>query len=271
MQKRFNFTKKILTSITNPEQGKRLYFYDTKIPGLTLSITSTGTKSFMIYKKVKGKPLRHTLGRFPAMTVEQARREGQQVLGQIATGIDPMQQKKAARTKGVTLIETYHDFLEARKTLKPRTIEDYQCVMRTAFSDWQKKPLLKITKDMVAKRHRQLGERSKARANLSMRVLRALFNFAAGEYEDEHGQSLILENPVNRLSHTRAWYKVERRKSVIKAHDLASWYNALQTVKNDYEGYQCNTICDYLLLILLTGLRRPMQMVTDYLMERVSQ
>lgn len=210
----------------------------------------------MIYKKVKGKPVRHTLGRFPAMTVEQARREGHRVLGQIATGVDPMQQKKAARTKGITLLETFNDFLEARKTLKPRTIVDYQCVMQTAFTDWQKKPLLKITKDMVAKRHRQLGERSKARANLAMRVLRALFNFAAGEYEDENGQSLILENPVSRLSHTRAWYRVDRRKSVIKAHDLTSWYAALQSVKAEYEGYQCNTICDYLLVILLTGLRR---------------
>lgn len=50
-----------------------------------------------------------------------------------------------------------------------------------------------------------------------MRVFRALFNFAAGEYEDENGQSLILENSDNRISHTRAWYRVERRKTVIKA------------------------------------------------------
>jgi integrase len=109
---------------------------------------------------------------------------------------------------------------------------------------------------MVAKRHRDLGERSQARANIAMRVLRALFNFAAGEYEDENGQSLILENPVNRLSHTRAWYRVDRRKSVIKAHDLAKWYHALLSVKKDNEGYQHSTICDYLLVILLTGLRR---------------
>lgn len=256
MTNRFNFTKKILVGIAAPEAGKRAYYYDSKLPGLTLSVTPTGTKSFMIYKKVKGRPVRHTLGRFPEMTVEQARREGQRVLGQIATGVDTMQQKKAARTKGVTLIETFEDFLEARKTLKPVTVHDYQRVMRESFPDWQNKPLLKITKDIVAKRHRQLGEKSQARANLSMRVLRALFNFAAGEYEDENGVSLILENPVNRISHTRAWYRVERRKSVIKAHELPDWYAAVQAVKAETLGYQCSTICDYLLLILLTGLRR---------------
>lgn len=57
-----------------------------------------------------------------------------------------------------------------------------------------------------------------------MRLLRALFNFAAGQYEDSQGKSLITENPVKRLSQTRAWYRVERRQSFIKAHELAAWY-----------------------------------------------
>ena len=235
---------------------KRAYYYDIKLPGLVLSVTPAGTKSFLIYKKIKGKPVRHTLGRFPAMTVEQARRMGQKILGQIAAGVNPLQQKKAERSKSVTLMEVFDDFLIARKALKPVTVHDYQRLMKDAFSDWHKKPILEITKDMVAKRHRHLGERSHARANLAMRVLRALFNFAASEYEDENGRSLILENPVSRISHTRAWFRVERRKSVIKAHELAPWYEAIQAIKKTHEGYQCHTICDCLLLILFTGLRR---------------
>jgi len=54
-----------------------------------------------------------------------------------------------------------------------------------------------------------------------MRLLRALFNFAAGQYENAQGKSLITENPVNRLSQTRAWYRVEARQTFIKSHDLA--------------------------------------------------
>jgi len=53
-----------------------------------------------------------------------------------------------------------------------------------------------------------------------MRVLRALFNFAAGQYEDSQGKSLITDNPVKRLSQTRAWYRVERRQSFI--HQISS-------------------------------------------------
>jgi integrase len=82
-----------------------------------------------------------------------------------------------------------------------------------------------------------------------MRVLRALFNFAAGQYEDVAGRSLITENPVRRLSQTRAWYRVERRQTFIKSHELAVWSQGVMDLQNQ-------TLRDYLLLILFTGLRR---------------
>lgn len=71
-----------------------------------------------------------------------------------------------------------------------------------------------ITKVMIAKHLAQFGLRSQARANNAMRVLQALFNFAAGEYKDYQGQSFFPQNPVARLSHTRAWYRVERRQAL---------------------------------------------------------
>jgi integrase len=139
--------------------------------------------------------------------------------------------------------------LKARHSLKPTTVFDYRRVMRESFSDWQDKPILSITKEKVEKRHKALGERSLARANLSMRVLRALFNFAMGKYEDSQGRSLIAENPVKRLSQIRCWYRVNRRQTVIKAHELKSWFQGVTQLPNE-------TLRDYLLLMLFTGLRR---------------
>lgn len=103
---------------------------------------------------------------------------------------------------------------------------------------------------MVERRHRQLAEtRGEATANLSMRVLRAVFNFAAGKYEDAKGRSFLPENPVKRLSATRAWYRVERRKTVIKAHQLPAWFAAVNALG-------LSTVRDFLLLLLFTGLRK---------------
>jgi hypothetical protein len=120
----------------------------------------------------------------------------------------------------VTLGEAFAEYLSARNELRPKTVKDYERVMAVSFGDWRKRPLVKITGDMVGKRHAVLGERyGKAWANLSMRVLRALFNFAAANYE-VGGKALVLDNPVKRLSRTRAWFRVDRRETLIKPHQL---------------------------------------------------
>ncbi len=86
--------------------------------------------------------------------------------------------------------------------------------------------------------------------------MRALFNFAAGEYEDAEGRSLILENPVKRISHTRAWYRVDRKQTVIKTHELPDWYKAVMEVKDERRTGKSSILRDYFLLLLFTGLRR---------------
>jgi integrase len=171
-------------------------------------------------------------------------------LGQIACGIDPLAEKRAEKAREVTLKEVMETYLVARKSLKPITLYGYNRVLNNAFASWCNKPLMSITKDKVAKHHTYLGkEHGEAYANLAMRVLRALFNFAAGQYEDSQGRSLVIENPVKRLSQTRAWYRVDRRQTFIKSHELEAWYKALQGLTNE-------TLRDYLVLILFTGLRR---------------
>ena len=89
-----------------------------------------------------------------------------------------------------------------------------------------------------------------------MRVLRAFFNFAIAEYEDDKGNSLIPTNPVCRLFKSESWYRVNVRKNVIKTHELAPWIAAVLALKNEYPGQQAETVRDYLILLLLTGLRR---------------
>jgi len=241
-------TKTFVEKLTAPPTGQALY-RDDEMTGFGIRITANKAKSFFVEKRVNGKVKRMTLGRFPGLSVEKARKEAQKLLGKIATGIDPVAERKEQKAKMITLAEVFEDYLKARKALKPLTIKDYKASMREAFEDWKTKPLCDITKDMVAKRHSKVGERSHARSNTAMRLLRALFNFAAGEYEDAKGRSLILENPVKRLSHTKAWYRINRRQTFVKPHKLAPWYNGVITLSK-------STCRDYLLLLLFTGLRR---------------
>jgi integrase len=225
-------------------------YYDDNLKGFGVRVTSGGTKAFFVEKLINKKLCRITLGRCPPMSAEMARGKALEMLGQIAMGIDPVAEKRAAEMRQVTLQDVFNDYIQTRKDLKPSTVINYRQILTKAFVKWANKPLLSISKDKIAKHHEKLGEsHGEAYANLAMRVLRALFNFAAGQYEDSQGKSLITENPVKRLSQTRAWYRVERRQTFIKAHELAPWHKALDQLSNPI-------LKDYLLLVLFTGLRR---------------
>lgn len=243
-------TKRLVDTITAPEDKEQIFIRDSLLKGFALRVTQNGVKSFIVEKNLGGKVRRMTIGRYGPFTVEMARKEANKLLSKMASGIDPVIEKQAEKSKKVTLEQAFQDYLKVRKTLTKKTLYDYNRILEIAFFDWKKKTLLSITKDNVAKRHEHLAEtRGKAYANLAMRVLRAIFNFSAGQYEDMNGHSYILENPVKRLSHTRAWYRIERRQSYIRPYELANWYKAVNHLSN-------STFKDYFLCILFTGLRR---------------
>ncbi|MBB3170166.1 tyrosine-type recombinase/integrase [Simiduia aestuariiviva] len=256
MSETHNFTKALLDEL-QPIPGKtRSYFYDKRINGLCLSITPKGTKSFLVYRKVEGKPVRVTLGRYPDMKIEQARKLAMDALSSMAGGTNLIEEKRAARSEGVTLSEAMADYLRVRgHTLSPNTISNYKTVLDRHLANWANKPLNYITRDRVARHHRTLSETSESAANKSMRVLRALFNFANGQYEDRHGRGLFPDNPVSRLTHTRSWNKETRRDNKIKNSQLASWFQAIESLYHR-EDLFTHVAADYLQFVLLTGLRR---------------
>ena len=245
-------TKSVIDAIPYPETGQKFY-RDSEIKGFGLRV-GTSSKVYIAESKVNNKTVRVTIGRHGIFTAEQARQEAKNILGMIARGINPNDVDKAKRVRGVTLSEGFQAYLKARSSLKPRTIYDYKRLMGTYLADWQNRPLVEISKDQIERKHREIGERSPAQANLTMRFLRALLNFAIGQYEDSTGNPIITDNPTKRLTQTRSWYRVERRNTVIKAHDLPLWLNAVNNLANDTMGR--NRVKDYLLLLLFTGLRR---------------
>lgn len=243
-------TKSVIDKIQTPHNRDQVFYRDSELKGFAVRITSNGIKSFVVEKLVNRKVRRMTLGRYGELTAEQARKEAQKLLGKIATGVDPAADKQLAKAKAVTLSGVFADYKQARKNLKPKTLYDYEQVIEKAFVDWKSKSLFSISKDQVAKKHTELGKKSgEAYANLAMRVLRALFNFAIEQYEDGQGKPLITENPVKRLSKTRAWYRAKRRKTYITPDQLGMWYQEVMQLSN-------SVMRDYLLLILLTGVRR---------------
>ncbi len=257
MSTELRFNKTALDALPLPPRGTRVYYRDTEVKGLQLQVTGHGARTFYLYRRIHGKPTRVKLGCYPDIGPAKARRLAEKAIGEIAEGKDPHAERRARRSRGVTLEKAFNRYLVARQNLKPKTRYDYTRVMATAFPDWQPRRVVEITKDMVARRHARLGrDRGEAYANLAMRILRAVLNFAALQYEDSAGRPLLPENPVKRLSQTRTWYRERRRRTYIAAYDLPSWYEAVEALRGEGEGTMAETVADFLQFVLFTGLRR---------------
>ena len=158
--------------------------------------------------------------------------------------------RQAKKNTGITLEQAFKDFLQVR-TIKPRTRKDYERSMKVAFGDWKRKRLLDISRDMVSTRHTKLGQSmGEAQANQHFRFLRSLLNFCAGYYEDPvDGGPLIKSNPIDRISQTRQWFKVPRRRTHIKPRDFQKWFKTVLNLDNELAR-------EYLFLLLFCGLRK---------------
>lgn len=253
-----SFTQKTIDNLPVPATNKNYQVYDQRQPGLALRVTSKGTKSFYVVKKLNGKTKFVYLGKYPDLTFEAARKLARVNMNRLAEGIDPTSEKRAARERGVTLEEVLDDYFSSRSNLKESTKKDYKRVMNEIFDDWRKKPIIDITEEMVRKRHKTYGdEHSRARADNGARVLRAMFNYAHSRYRNEYGNPLVTHNPTKILSLEKQWFRVDRKQTLIETHQIADWFKAVLNLRDERANGNGNAdvMRDWLLVLLLTGLR----------------
>tara|TARA_R110000851_G_scaffold44749_5_gene109929 strand:+ start:2927 stop:3301 length:375 start_codon:yes stop_codon:yes gene_type:complete len=90
--KRFKFTNTNLKALTsNPANSSStdLEVSDTEIIGLKCLSGKTGNKRFLLRYKFNGRKCSITIGRFPDIEINQARKVARKYKGMIADGFDP--------------------------------------------------------------------------------------------------------------------------------------------------------------------------------------
>ena len=240
---KLKLTKTAVDRIPTPDTD-RVDYFDTDLAGFGVRASRTA-KTYFVLSRVNGVLKRVSLGRHGVMTTDRARTEAMKRLAEMNEGVDPNRRKIQERVRGITFQQVYDAYLTARPQMKRNTITVDKSLLSCHLSDWLKKPIQEITKDMVARRHLKISEDAgQNTANNAMRLFRRIYNFARSISDDE-----MPLNPVQRLSDSRQWFKVGRRQTVIKEHELPVWHTSLQNVANP-------VIRDFLLLLLLTGLRK---------------
>lgn len=242
MTKKFSFTKEALVGLPKPEAGQRAVYLDAKTTGLQLRVTATGSKTFSVYRRVKGgRPERVTLGSFPAMTIEQARKLAARVNAEIEDGSSPAKVKRAYRDEP-TFADVFVRFLtEKRKRdgqpLSERTKRDYQDSVRLHLSKLQALKLSQIGRDDVRRAHAAITKISPASANRAVALISSVFNYAIDELAIYAGP-----NPAAKIKKN---YEAPRERFA-QADEMPRLFAAMA---DDPMG-------DFFLLSLLTGARR---------------
>ncbi|PXX07515.1 site-specific recombinase XerD [Nitrosomonas ureae] len=240
MENKINFTKAIIDSLSIPESGKRDTYHDKKTSGLQLRITSTGVKTFSVYRRIKrGEPERITLGRFPDMTIEQARREAVRIATDISDGKNPAEVKRGHKAE-LTFSELFADYMERHSKPKKKTwLEDQSQFKLYLDKSLGKKKLSSIDRKSIAHVHSSITKAGYApTANRVKALLSSVFGWAISA-------GLCEVNPVIGIKSN----KENQRDRFLQSDELPRFFKAVAEEPN-------SLIRDYILISLLTGARR---------------
>ncbi len=234
---RFPFTIKRLSELPSPAAG-RVYHYDTRAAGLCLCVTKSGGKTFYLYRKIDGRPERIRLGRFPEISVEDARDAVKEMVGEIAKGHDPAAERRIRRT-APTLGELFSHWMESHAKPHKQTWEADERQYETYLKAWAGRDLSAIKKIDVQRLQLRIAE-AKGRyiANKVLALLRAMYNRA-----DDIGYTG--GNPTTGIKK----YPEEKRDRFLHGAELRAFFEALAIEPND-------TLRDYFLVCLFTGARK---------------
>jgi integrase len=240
MATRINFTKEAINTLPAPKSGKRSTYLDSKTVGLQLRTTSNGTVTFSVYRRTKGGgPERITLGRFPDMTIKQARRKAAEINSDIANGLNPSEVKRE-RKSGLTFSDLFAEYLERHsKPAKKTWAEDkskYETYLARPLGN---KKLSTIDQSSIAAIHGKITKAGhQVTANRVKALVSSIFGWAISV-------GLWQANPALGIRLNRE----HSRDRFIQNDELRKFFQALAEEEN-------STMRDYFLLSLLTGARR---------------
>jgi integrase len=255
----FAFTKGRLAAVPVPSSGAT-YVFDQMTPGLAMRVTKGNARTYVLYRRMHGRPVRVTLGSFGATSIPDVRKAAQRVSGQVAAGVDVMAERKAARMKARTVGDAFDAWLSIAKykkrsweddkrlweiwiqgkSYRPRPNEQDDAPRRGApksFPSFAKRCLVDVRTGEIENITSQIGKTNSRTANKLRALLSTVWNHAIRRGE-------ATANPVKFVER----FPERSRERFLKESELESFMQAVAAEPQTWK--------DYFLIALLTGQRR---------------
>jgi len=255
--KNFRFTVESIDRI--PVPGKRTYYYDThkKASGLGITALPSGNKTYHVRCTLKGKTSRVGLGKVGALKIEQARKLAREKVNEIASGVDPIAEKKALRVaetvEGLTVRDAVERFCEERRRkvkttgekvpLKEATKKSYRKAIKSLLGKRYEKPIADLTERTIKRCVGNMA--SDATGAAGCRSLSSVWEWLARQEEFRDHMAI---NPVKEFArYNEGLHRCAPRQRRIEREELPEFFDALD---------DCSPlIAEFYLWLLLTGAR----------------
>lgn len=220
-----------------PKQGQILR--DKVLCGFCIKLGKR-THSFLVATSAGGKQTRIYLGRWPLLSVDEAREMALPILRSCRSGQMPA---KVMKGKLPTLWESLPSYAKA-KGLKPSSLNRYESLIRIHFTDWKDSSVAALGEVAFAEHCQQFAQtKGHAIVDVGRGLISALIKYLNAVY------GLSISSPFDKLAAAGLLPEhAQPRSRKLQESDLPSWYKAVSSLPEKQR--------DYLMLIAFTGLRR---------------
>ncbi|WP_423370152.1 site-specific integrase [Burkholderia sp. LMG 32019] len=197
-------------------------------------------QTFCVASSVRGKQVRVTLGRWPLISVAQARELALPILRKCRAGEYSV---ATVRAELPTLRHALGEYAKAKR-VKPSSLTRYESLLKTHFLEWLDRPVSALRESAFGDHCYKFAQsKGAALVDLGRAVVGSITNYLGAVY------GVSIESPFVRLGAAGLLPgRPEARARKLTEGDLPAWRRAVGTLPELQR--------DYLKLILLTGLRK---------------
>jgi integrase len=235
------FTDMMLRKLTSDGED-RIEVWDERIPGFGMRVSKVGTKTFMLMYRHRGRSRRLTLGRYPVLSLADAREKALAALRQVNGGADPMleAEKRDDTSYQFDAVVTAYVERHCKVHNKPSTARESERELRKHFlSEWGKRDIRDIQPAHVNKViDRLMDNGTPSEANHALGVIKTLFRWCVDRDMLQVSPCLKVRKPAKHVSRSR----------VLTDYELVRVWRSFEA-----EGYPFGYMGK---LLVLTGQRR---------------
>ncbi|WP_455284441.1 tyrosine-type recombinase/integrase [Cupriavidus necator] len=196
--------------------------------------------TFLVATSVAGKQFRMTIGRWPLVSVEEAREIAMPILRLCRSGQRPVGAGRPVRLTLKAALPAY----AAAKGIKQSSVRRYESILRTHFTEWAD---ASVTELATPGFHEHCQKFAASKGAAIVEVGRGLIGSMVKYLNAVH--DMALESPFDKLAAAGLLPdRAQPRARKLQEKDLPAWYQAVQKLPELQR--------DYLMLTMLSGLRR---------------